>query len=182
MIVVSDTTPLNYLILVDAADVLPNLFGQVYAPSAVLKELSHARSPELVRTWAGGPPAWLIVQDPTHVDPSLKLGPGEAAAIALAQELKADWVLLDERRGSREAERRGFRVTGTLGLIEEAAASGLLDYEQTRDRLVAETTFYVTDDVLRESEERIRQRPFAAEQSRKAQEQSRATEEPAEGG
>ena len=57
MIVVSDTTPLNYLILIDAADVLPKLFGQVYAPSAVLTELSHTRSPELVRKWASGLPA-----------------------------------------------------------------------------------------------------------------------------
>ena len=182
MIVVSDTTPLNYLILIDPADVLPKLFGQVYAPSAVLKELSHARSPELVRTWASGPPAWLIVRDPTHIDPSLRLGPGEAAAIALAQELKADWVLLDERRGSREAEQRGFRVAGTLGLIEEAAASGLLDYEQKRNRLVGETTFYVTADVLRESEERLRHRRLVAELERKAQEQGEATQEPGEGG
>jgi predicted nucleic acid-binding protein len=158
------------------------LFGQVYAPSAVLKELSHARSPELVRTWASRPPAWLIVQEPERIDPSLKLGPGEAAAIALAQELKADWVLVDERRGSREAESRGFRVTGTLGLIEEAGAQGILNYERERDRLVGETTFYVTDDVLRESEERIRQRRLVAEQERKAQEQAGGTQEPGEGG
>ena len=91
-------------------------------------------------------------------------------------------MLLDERRGTREAESRGFRVTGTLGLIEEGAAQGLLDYEQTRDRLVGETTFYVTDDVLRESEERIRQRRLVAEQERKAQEQAGATQESGEGG
>jgi predicted nucleic acid-binding protein len=46
MIVVSDTTPLNYLILIGAAHVLPELFGRVYAPTAVIKELSHARSPK----------------------------------------------------------------------------------------------------------------------------------------
>jgi predicted nucleic acid-binding protein len=84
------------------------------------------------------------------------LGPGEAAAIALAEELKADWVLLDERKGSRKAESRGLRVAGTLTIIEEAGAQNLLDYEKTRNRLVSETTFYVIDDVLRESEERFR--------------------------
>ncbi len=49
MIVVSDTSPLNYLILVDCIDVLPELFGQVYAPSLVVIELGHPRSPEPVR-------------------------------------------------------------------------------------------------------------------------------------
>jgi predicted nucleic acid-binding protein len=72
--------------------------------------------------------------------------------------LKADWVLLDERKGSRKAESRGLRVAGTLSIIEEAAAKDLLDYVETRDRLVGETTFYVTDDVLRESEQRFRAR------------------------
>jgi predicted nucleic acid-binding protein len=51
MIVVSDTTPLNYLVLIDSAHVLPALFGRVYAPSAVIRELAHSRSPELVRRW-----------------------------------------------------------------------------------------------------------------------------------
>ncbi len=158
MIVVSDTTPLNYLILIDSVHVLPTVFGRVYAPSAVMQELSHPKTPEVVRAWASSPPAWLTVQDPMQTDPGLKLDPGEAAAIALAEELKADWVLLDERKGSRTAEGRGLRVAGTLGIVEEAGAKGLLDYEQTRNRLVDETTFYVTDDVLRESEQRYRER------------------------
>jgi predicted nucleic acid-binding protein len=172
MIVVSDTTPLNYLILIDSAQVLPRLFGRVYAPSAVLKELSHPRSPQVVRTWARSPPEWLTVQEPTRIDPWLKLGPGEAAAIALAEELKADWILLDERKGSREAESRGLRVAGTLGIIEEAGAKDLLDYDQTRNRLVVETTFYVTDDVLRESAERFRQRKLAQKPTDQKQEPS----------
>jgi predicted nucleic acid-binding protein len=163
MIVVSDTTPLNYLLLLDAAEVLPALFGRVYAPPAVIRELAHPRSPEPVRRWADSPPQWLTVQEPTHIDPSLNLGPGEAAAIALAEELKADWVLLDERRGSKKAESRGLRVAGTLTIIEEAGAKGLLDYDEARNRLVDQTTFYVTDDVLRESEQRFRARKLAQE-------------------
>ena len=158
MIVVSDTTPLNYLILIDSAHVLPALFGRVNAPSAVIRELAHLRSPEPVRRWTDSPPEWLIIQDPTSIDPSLRLGRGETAAIALAEELQADWFLLDERKGSREAESRGYRVAGTLGIIEEAGARNLIDYYETRNRLVVETTFYVTDDVLEESERRFRAR------------------------
>jgi predicted nucleic acid-binding protein len=161
MIVVSDTTPFNYLILLDAADVLPALFGRVYTPSAVIHELAHSRSPERVRDWATAPPVWLTVQDPSVIDSSIRLGPGETAAIALALELQADWVLLDERRGSRKAESRGLRVAGTLAIIEEAGLRNLLDYDDALIRLVRETTFYVTDDVLLESAQRFRARKQA---------------------
>ena len=98
MIVVSDTTPLNYLILIESVHVLPALFGRVYAPSAVIHELAHPRSPEPVRRWTDSLPEWLTVQEPTRIDPSLRLGSGEAAAIALAEELKADWVLVMSAR------------------------------------------------------------------------------------
>ncbi len=158
MIVVSDTTPLNYLILVDSVHVLPSLFVRVHAPSAVIAELSHSKAPETVRRWSASPPEWLKVQDPTTTDASLKLGSGETAAIALGQELKADWILIDERKGTREAQGRGLRVAGTLTILEEAGARGLLDYQQTIDRLVSETTFHLTDQVLKDSEQRYRDR------------------------
>ena len=158
MIVVSDTTPLNYLILVDSVHVLPALFGRVYAPSAVITELSHRKTPEAVRNWAASPPEWLAVQDPTNTDPSLKLGSGETAAITLAQELKAHWVLIDERKGTREAQARGLRVAGTLTVLEEAGAKGLVNYKQTIDRLVNRTTFHVTTEILTDSERRFRDR------------------------
>jgi len=120
MIVVSDTTPLNYLILTQTVHVLPAIFGRVYAPSAVIKELLHPRSPQAVGTWASSPPEWLTVQDPTHTG-AWKLGRGETAAISLALELKADRALIDDRDGSRQATRSGLKVVGTLGILEEAA-------------------------------------------------------------
>ena len=165
MIVVSDTTPLNYLILIEAAQVLPALFGRVYAPTAVIEELSHPRGPLAVRVWASSPPEWLVVREPTQVDETLAkaLHKGEAEAISLARELEADWVLIDERKASREAESRGLRVAGTLGILEEAGARTLLDDEKGRNRLVNETNFYVTDDVLRESERRYHERKQAQE-------------------
>ena len=104
--------------------------------------------------------------------PNLSLGPGESATIALAQELGADWVLIDERKGSREAEGRGLRVAGMLGVIEEARARDLVDYARTRDRLANETNLYVTDDVLRGSERCYQQQKLAREQAAKNQEPS----------
>jgi predicted nucleic acid-binding protein len=171
MIVVSDTTPLNYLILIDAAQVLPALFGRVCAPTAVMRELSDRRGPQPVRAWASSPPDWLVVQEPTQIDQTLPkaLHKGELEAISLAQELGADWILIDERKASRAAENCGLRVAGTLGILEEGGARNLIDYEKARDRLVKETSFYVTDDVLHESERRYHDRKLAQEQGRKAQ-------------
>jgi uncharacterized protein len=163
MIVGSDTTPLNYLILTETVHVLPAIFGRVYAPSAVIEELPHPRSPEAVRTWASTPPEWLTVQDPTQTDPSIKLGIGEAAAISLALELRADQILIDERKGYKAALQRGLKATTTLGVVEEASHRGLIDFDTVIERLDKETTFYVTPDVLEEFRRRVREQKNAQE-------------------
>jgi predicted nucleic acid-binding protein len=59
MIVVADTSPLNYLVLIDEIDLLPALFGQVIVPQAVFQELQHPRTSRKVREWAAHLPAWL---------------------------------------------------------------------------------------------------------------------------
>lgn len=66
VIVISDTGPLNYLILIDSIHVLPAIFGTVCAPPEVMAELKRSRRPELepVRRWANSPPQWLTVQTP----------------------------------------------------------------------------------------------------------------------
>jgi predicted nucleic acid-binding protein len=163
MIVVSNTTPLNYLILTESVHVLPAIFGRVYAPSAVINELSHPKSPEVVRTWASNPPEWLTIQDPSQAVPSLKLGIGEAAAISLALELRADQVLIDERKGYKAALQRGLKATTTLGVLEEASHRGLIDFATVIEQLDKETTFYVTADVLEEFRRRVREQRHAQE-------------------
>jgi predicted nucleic acid-binding protein len=86
VIVVSDTSPLNYLILIGAVNVLPRLFEEVYAPPEVIAELLHVQAPKPVREWAGVTPPWLRVQGPkSSVQPVAGLGPGELHAIALAK-------------------------------------------------------------------------------------------------
>ena len=63
MLVVADTTPINYLVLADSVEVLPRLFRTVVCPTAVLEELQHSRAPAAVRAWATNSPVWLTVQD-----------------------------------------------------------------------------------------------------------------------
>ncbi len=175
MIVVSDTTSLNYLILTATVHVLPAIFGRVYAPSAVIKELLHPRSPQAVGTWASSPPEWLTVQDPTHTG-AWKLGRGETAAISLALELKADRALIDDRDGSRQATRSGLKVVGTLGILEEAAKRGLIDIEQKTKEL-KETNFRASERLYQTVLERVREQKLAREATEQKVEPSTPTSE-----
>lgn len=137
MIAVSDTTPLNYLILIEAQDILPALFNTVHIPPAVVEEMSHPRAPEVVRVWAASLPAWAVVAAPSRIDPGLpaNLHRGEVEALSLALELRPDWVLLDDRAARRAARDRGLAIAGTPNLLEEAAVRGLVVIEDAIDRL-----------------------------------------------
>ena len=128
MIVVSDTSPLNYLVLIGADHILLLVFGQVIAPPEVLIELLHAKAPRMVQSWAANPPEWLETRSPANVRQFGRLGPGESAAIALAQEIRADAILIDERDGTLVAKQLGLHVAGTLNALELAAAKGLLSF------------------------------------------------------
>jgi len=87
MIVVSNTSPLCYLVLIGCADVLPKLYGEVLTTHTVLIELRHPDAPDLVRRWAATPPDWLRVHpDPHEPDQSLtSLHAGERTAVLLAE-------------------------------------------------------------------------------------------------
>jgi predicted nucleic acid-binding protein len=60
--VVADTGPLNYLIQIEAIDLLPQLFGRIFVPAAVQDELAHPLAPAVVRTWVAHSPPWLEVK------------------------------------------------------------------------------------------------------------------------
>ncbi len=75
-VVISDASPLRYLLLVDVVEVLPTLYGRVLVPQAVVDELRQQRTPELIRVWLSQPPAWLEVVPPGSkgiTDPALAL-------------------------------------------------------------------------------------------------------------
>jgi predicted nucleic acid-binding protein len=149
MIVVADTSPLNYLILTDYADLLAQLYGRVVIPHAVAVELQSTSAPTQVSAWMMNAPAWLEVVAVNSPDISLLLDRGEQEAITLAQQINADLLLLDERRARQAAISRGLAVTGTLGLLEVAARRGLIDLTIALTRL-QQTTFRVSPRLLRE--------------------------------
>ena len=96
-LVIADTGPINYLLLISHIDILPALFDKVILPSPVKEELMDPEAPALVRAWVGNPPKWLDVQQACGPDIVADLGRGETAAITLAIELHADLLLMDDR-------------------------------------------------------------------------------------
>jgi predicted nucleic acid-binding protein len=148
MIVVSDTSPLNYLVHIGAVDVLPKLFGEVHSPPTVIEELQHPRTPEPVKQWAQSPPEWLRISAPSaDVPVAAGLDPGEAEAIALAMELGADAILIDERKGRRIAKSQGLATLGTITVLELAAEAELVDLNVALESL-QQTSFFITKEIV----------------------------------
>ena len=135
-VVVSDTSPLHYLILCEVVGILPGLFQRVFIPPQVFSELQQANTPALVRDWAQNLPEWVAVQAPQALDSTLGVDAGETAAICLAREIKAAAVLMDDRAGRNAARQCGLAVVGTIGIIEQAAIRGMLDLPSILDRLL----------------------------------------------
>lgn len=142
MIVVSDTSPLCYLLLIDLIEVLPQLFGRVIIPEKVRNELLSPAAPQVVSKWISQPPDWLEVQIILdRINPALnQLDLGEQEAITLALELKADLILLDDLAARRIATQLQVNIVGVLGILVSAAEKGLIDVTAAIERL-QQTTF-----------------------------------------
>jgi predicted nucleic acid-binding protein len=151
MAVIADTSPLNYLLLIGAEDVLAALYQRVLIPESVLQELQHPDSPKIVAQWTARLPAWIEVV-PSHtfvVEPELMdLDPGERSAIALAMPHRPGALrVMDDWKGRRQAERRGIPTVGTLGVLRDAAAQRLVDLPAAFAHL-RQTSFRAPADVM----------------------------------
>jgi predicted nucleic acid-binding protein len=149
-LVIADTGPINYLLLIGHIEILPALFEKIVLPEAVRQELDDPEAPLAIRNWIAEPPAWVEVRSlrSYFVDPNLRrLDAGEEAAILLAVELNADLLLIDDRAGVAAARRRGFRVAGTLGVLAMAARRGLILLPEALARL-KQTNFHYRQELL----------------------------------
>ena len=129
MIVISNTSPITNLAAVGQLAILQQLYQTVFIPDAVYAELttgkdSHSQEVEIrTRSWIEVKP---VANQTFEAALHMELDPGEAAALALAVEMKADLLLLDERRGRSIAARLGLRFVGLLGVLIEAKRQGYL--------------------------------------------------------
>jgi len=149
VIIVSDTSPINNLTEINQLHLLHQLYGTVLIPEAVFQELTDPSFPVAGATevqtfdWI----QTLTVSDRTLVEAmSNELDIGEAEAIALAVEIQADQVLIDERRGRLVATRLNLRCIGILGILVEAKSQGLIaEVKPLLDALVNEAGFWVAE-------------------------------------
>jgi len=128
MLAVSNTSPIYNLAVIGRLDFLRRRYAEVRIPPEVAMELdalSHPAGRQNIR--AALADRWLLVEPLNHLsaDPiSFRLDPGETAAIALACQLKADVLLMDEKRGRQAAREAGLVVAGVLGELLHAKLAG----------------------------------------------------------
>ena len=135
--------------LIGQIDLLRLLYARILVPPAVLAELKHPVAPKPVQDWAVDAPDWVEVLSPKSSRILGQLDLGESEAIALATEVHADVVLIDEQAGRQEAVRRGLRVAGTLSVLDEAERAGLVNFDVAVAEL-QKTSFRVSPAVLAE--------------------------------
>ncbi len=150
MIVISDTSAITNLAAIQHLQLLPQLYNQVTIPEAVYRELAEV-DPPVPGTLEVQTSLWVEVRQVVNrtvverLQVEVRLDPGESEAIALALELNADLLLIDERRGRAEADRLGVRITGLLGILVEAKQKDLIvAVKPLMDTLIATSDFRVS--------------------------------------
>ena len=126
MVIVSDTSPVTSLIQIGRLELLTQVFGQVVVPKTVYDELCKVPGQQAVIDQQN----WLFIdhaKDHSHVKIlENELDAGEAEAIVLALELKADYLVIDEFKGRSKAEEIGLKIIGSLGVLLQAKQIGLI--------------------------------------------------------
>jgi uncharacterized protein len=154
LIVVSDTSPILNLARIGRLELLPLLYKQILIPSAVFEELSASRR-DLPPAIDLASEPWLVVasaNDQQRVQELREnLDPGEAEAIMLAIERRADLLLVDERRARRTATAAGLTVTGLLGVVAKAKRAGVIELvKPVLDELIQIARFWIGPDLYAE--------------------------------
>ncbi|URD49094.1 DUF3368 domain-containing protein [Chroococcidiopsis sp. CCNUC1] len=131
MIVISDTSVITNLAAIQHLYLLPQLYNQIIIPEAVYRELVDI-DPPVPGTLEIQAASWVEIRQVVNrgvverLQRDVRLDLGESEAIALALELNADLLLIDERRGRAEADRLGIRITGVLGILVESKRQNLI--------------------------------------------------------
>jgi predicted nucleic acid-binding protein len=144
MLIISDTSPMRYLVEIEVIDVLPRLYGHILTTPNVMDELRLDKFPTVVSQWASRPPNWLVVESPAQIRFLDILDAGEASALSLALQRAADFLLVDERKATRVARDNGMRTAGTLAVLHDAGIASLIDFHASLDRLTKKTQFHHT--------------------------------------
>jgi predicted nucleic acid-binding protein len=147
ILIVADTGPINYLIQIGCIELLSRLAEKTVLPRSVAAELLHSAAPDAVRTWAAAPPGWVEVLAATKIIEQSDLSAADREAIALAMELNASVLLMDDQQARRCAAMLGVATMGTVGLLEMAAARNLIPLPVALEQLRG-TSCFLTDEII----------------------------------
>ncbi len=140
------------LAIINKLDLLPKLYQTVVVPQAVYEEvLSGGQgSPgyrEIQET------KWLRVEKISDERAKafllLELDEGESETIILAEELKADVIVIDERLARRIAELRGLCITGTMGVLLKAKRLGYIKEVKPLLDVLIENSVWISEYLIR---------------------------------
>ncbi|MGH9784027.1 MAG: DUF3368 domain-containing protein [Terriglobia bacterium] len=136
MLVVSNTSPIANLAFINRLGLLPSQFERLWIPEAVRSELDRIPAPAAKASIEQmSQTGWLKSRPIENLSLAAVLGKeldrGEAEAIALSIEMKADLLLIDEREGRIVARQAGLRVRGVLGILLRAKAKGEISSVKT---------------------------------------------------
>ena len=158
MIVISDTTPIVSLIKISRIDLLEKLFGEVCIPEAVFRELTtntiFESEAEIVKNSS------FLKITPVKNLKSLEilqaasgLDDGESEAIILADELKSDILVIDERKGRKVAQKLGITITGTIGILIQAHDEKIISTEEIKRYLeqLRNSSIRLSDSLIQEA-------------------------------
>lgn len=127
MIIVCDSSPLIALSIIDQLDLLDKLFGEVYVPLSVFSEVALESKPEShrIKLWAKDK-IISATNEPLKQSFSILLDAGESEAMAIYFEKKADYLLIDEKKGRRVAAYNRINIIGSLGILLLSKRKGLI--------------------------------------------------------
>ncbi|HFB99287.1 MAG TPA: DUF3368 domain-containing protein [Phaeodactylibacter sp.] len=148
MIVISDTSVICNLFLVEHLGLIPQLFKKVLIPPKVYEELLELEKFDFDITPiinADFIEIRNVTNEPLVQELLLKLDKGEAEAIALAIETNADILLIDEKKGRIIAKNLGLEITGILGILLQSKKSGLVsEIKPVLDSLINTANFFIS--------------------------------------
>jgi hypothetical protein len=150
VIVVSDNSALSCLSEIGELDLLRRLYGNVTITETIRREALHPSAPKALRLLVLKMPDWISVvpDEASYLEETGALDAGEASAITLAWQFRdSSLLILDEKRGRKVASALGLQITGTAGLLTDAAAAGLVDFEDVFLRL-SQTAFRLSSQVV----------------------------------
>ena len=150
MIIISDTSPVTNLIKIGELDILRKLFQTIVIPQIVYEELCVLDKQKAILEQNDWIKVIALKDSTLKTALLLEIDKGEAEAIALAIELNADYLLIDEQAGRAIAEKLGVKITGIIGILIQAKQKGfIIQVKPYLERLINEASFRISSHLFK---------------------------------